>query len=105
MLGIIITGTGVLMGFAAILFFFKKGHDWGLSISSVFTLVMSIAFVIKLNDKCEKYKYTLYELKLSDNTIVRDSLCNEKEYFYDKKGTQYYKTSIVYSKKINTKKL
>ena len=46
---------------------------------------------------------TLYELKLSDNTIIRDSLCNEKEYFYDKKGTEYYKTNIIYSKKINTK--
>ncbi len=105
MLGIIITGTGVLIGFAAILFFFREGHDWGLSISFIFTLVISIVFAVKLNDKCEKEKYTLYELKLSDNTIIRDSLCNEKEYFYDKKGTEYYKTNIIYSKKINTKNL
>lgn len=108
MLGIIITGTGVLMGFAAtaILFFFRKGHDWGFPISFIFTLVISIVFAVKLNDKREKEekeKYTLYELKLSDNTIIRDSLCNEKEYFYDKKGTEYYKTNIIYSKKINTK--
>ena len=62
---------------------------------------MFIIFVVKLDGKCKKEKYTPYELKLSDNTIVRDSLYNEKEYFYDKRGTEYYKTNIIYSKKID----
>lgn len=62
---------------------------------------MSIALVVKLDGKYKKEKYTPYELKLSDNTIVRDSLYNEKEYFYDKRGTEYYKTNIIYSKKID----
>lgn len=50
MLGIIITGTGVLMGFAAILFFFKKGHDLELVISFILALVMSVIFAVKVND-------------------------------------------------------
>ncbi|WP_298822905.1 hypothetical protein [uncultured Capnocytophaga sp.] len=105
MIGIIVIGVVTLIGLIGIFYFFRRDSDWGFYISFVFAFVMSIAFVIKLNDKHEKEKYTLYELKLIDNTIVRDSLYNEKEYFYDKKGTQYYKTSIIYSKKIDTKNL
>lgn len=103
MIEIIVTGIGTLIGSIGIFYFFRKAHDLGLVISFILALVMSVIFAVKLNDKHEKEKYTLYELKLSDNTIIRDSLCNEKEYFYDKKGTEYYKTNIIYSKKINTK--
>ena len=105
MIGIIVTGIGTLIFSIGIFYFFKNDNDLGLCISSVCAVVMSIVFVVKLDNKCKKEKYTPYELKLSDNTIVRDSLCNEKEYFYDKKGTEYYKTNIIYSKKINTKNL
>lgn len=101
MIGIIITGIGALICSIGIFYFLKNDNDLGICISSICAIVMSIVFVVKLDGKCKKEKYTPYELKLSDNTIVRDSLYNEKEYFYDKRGTEYYKTNIIYSKKID----
>ena len=47
----------------------------------------------------EYYEY--YELKLSDDTIIRDSLQENNDYFYNDKGERYYKSNIIYSKKLN----
>lgn len=66
--------------------------------------VSAIMLAIYLQEKSiidKNKKFHLYELKLSDGTIVTDSLYSEKEYFYDKKGTEYYKTNIIHSKKLN----
>ena len=46
-------------------------------------------------------KNTIYEVKLSDITIIRDSLYNKNDCFEDKYGKTYYKSNIIYSKKLS----
>lgn len=73
-------------------------------ISFIFSIASLIMLAIYLQEQSvidKNKKFHLYELKLSDGTTVTDSLYSEKEYFYDKKGTEYYKTNIIYSKKLN----
>lgn len=102
--GIAITATMALIGFIGMLLFYRFGTFTGMVISFVFGVISSIMLAIYLQEQSvidKNKKFHLYELKLSDGTIVTDSLYSEKEYFYDKKGTEYYKSSIIYSKKLN----
>lgn len=108
MTGIIISGILVFIGFIGILYFNKLKNDSqliGLAVSILFTIIallaLSVNIEIKNRKKTTDEKFHLYELKLSDGTIVTDSLYSEKEYFYNKKGTEYYKSNIIYSKKLN----
>lgn len=103
-MGIIITATIALIAIIATILSYRYGTLIGMWISFIVFNVSAIMLVIYLQEKSnidKNKKFHLYELKLSDNTIVRDSLYNEKEYFYDKRGTEYYKTNIIYSKKID----
>lgn len=102
--GIVITGTMALIGLIGFLLFYKYGTLTGMVISFVFLIASCIMLAICLQEKStidKNKKFHLYELKLSDGTIVTDSLYSEKEYFYNKKGTEYYKINIIYSKKLN----
>ena len=42
-----------------------------------------------------------YELKLNNDVIIRDSLQESWNYFYNEKGERYYKSNIIYSKKLD----
>lgn len=55
----------------------------------------------KKNDISQKSHYEYYELKLSDDTIIRDSLQENNDYFSNDKGIKYYKNNIIYSKELN----
>lgn len=105
MLGIIITATIALIALIATILFYRFGDLKGrMETSFIIFNVSAIMLVIYLQEKSiidKNKKFHLYELKLSNGTIVTDSLYSEKEYFYDKKGTEYYKTNIIYSKKLN----
>ena len=105
MLDIVIIVAMPLIAIIAMILTFKIESVTG---SIIFFIVSIIALSILLisfqkKDSIDKNKkFQLYELKLSDGTIVTDSLYSEKEYFYNKKGTKYYyKTYIIYSKKLN----
>ena len=102
--GIAITATMTLIGFIGMLLFYRFGNYIGIVISFVFGIISCIMLAKYLQEQSiidKNKKFHLYELKLSDDTIVIDSLYSEKEYFYNKKGTEYYKTNIIYSKKLN----
>lgn len=102
--GIVITATMTLIGFIGMLLFYKLENYTGIVISFVFGIISCIMLAKCLQEQSiidKNKKFHLYELKLSDGTIVTDSLYSEKEYFYDKKGTEYYKINIIYSKKLN----
>lgn len=109
MIGITISGILVFIGFIGILYFNKLKNNSqliGLAVSILFTIIALLALSVNIEIKNRKKtttdeKFHLYELKLSDGTIVTDSLYSEKEYFYNKKGTEYYKINIIYSKKLN----
>ena len=104
MLGIIITATIALIALIATILSYRYGTLIGMWISFIVFNVSAIMLVIYLQEKSnidKNKKFHLYELKLSDGTIVTDSLYSEKEYFYNKKGTEYYKKYIIYSKKLN----
>lgn len=105
MLGIIITATIALIALIATILFYRFGDTKGrMETSFIIFNVSAIMLAIYLQEKSiidKNKKFHLYELKLSDGTIVTDSLYSEKEYFYDKKGIEYYKTNIIYSKKLN----
>lgn len=105
MLGIIITATIALIALIATILFYRFGDIKGrMETSFIIFNVSAIMLAIYLQEKSiidKNKKFHLYELKLSDGTIVTDSLYTEKEYFYNKKGTEYYKINIIYSKKLN----
>ena len=63
-----------------------------------FLIVMSMTtLIIKLLIPEKSY----YELKLNNDVIIRDSLQESWNYFYNDKGERYYKSNIIYSKKLN----
>ena len=91
--GIVITSTMALIGFIGMLLFYRFGTFTGMVISFVFGIISSIMLAIYLQEQSiidKNKKFHLYELKLSDGSIVIDSLYSEKECFYNKKGTEYY---------------
>lgn len=103
-MGIVITATIALIAIIATILSYRYGTLIGMWISFIVFNVSATMLAIYLQEKSnidKNKKFHPYELKLSDGTIVRDSLYNEKEYFYDKRGIEYYKTNIIYSKKIN----
>ena len=67
-------------------------------IVSVFLAIVAAPIVFFVQNK---EKNTVYEVKLSDNTIIRDTLYNKNDYFEDKYGKTYYKSNIIYSKKLS----
>ncbi|MBM0650970.1 hypothetical protein JMN10_05525 [Capnocytophaga genosp. AHN8471] len=68
------------------------------SIASLFLVILAAPIVLFYENK---EKNTIYEVKLSDNTIIRDTLYNKNDCFEDKYGKTYYKSNIIYSKKLS----
>ena len=68
------------------------------SIASLFLAIVAAPIVFFVQNV---EKNTIYEVKLSDNTIIRDTLYNKNDYFEDKYGKTYYKSNIIYSKKLS----
>lgn len=70
-------------------------------------LILSIILLLwdededKKNAISQKSHYEYYELKLNNGDIIRDSLQEGWDYFYNDKGERYYKSNIIYSKKLN----
>lgn len=63
-----------------------------------FLIVMSVTTTLMIKSIPEK---SYYELKLNNDVIIRDSLQESWDYFYNEKGERYYKSNIIYSKKLN----
>lgn len=59
------------------------------------------AFKKRLQEEKDSFSKSYYELKLNNGDIIRDSLQEGSDYFYNDKGERYYKSNIIYSKKIN----
>jgi hypothetical protein len=58
-------------------------------------------FAFKLQQEKDSFSKSYYELKLNNGDIIRDSLQEGWDYFYNDKGERYYKSNIIYSKKLN----
>lgn len=104
MLDIVIIVTMPLIAIIAMILSYRFESLTGTVISFIVSIIALSILMVFLGKKFpidKNKKFHLYELKLSDDTILIDSLYNEKEYFYNKKGTEYYKTNIIYSKKLN----
>ena len=102
MLDIVIIVAMPLIAIIAMILTFKIESVTGSIIFFIVSIIALSILLISFQKKDRNKKFHLYELKLSDGTIVTDSLYSEKEYFYNKKGTKYYyKTYIIYSKKLN----
>lgn len=59
------------------------------------------AFKKRLQEEKDSFSKSYYELKLNNGDIIRDSLQEGWDYFYNDKGERYYKSNIIYSKKLN----
>lgn len=64
-----------------------------------FLIVMSVTTTLMIKLSIPEKSY--YELKLNNDVIIRDSLQESWDYFYNEKGERYYKSNIIYSKKLN----
>lgn len=68
----------------------------------VMLLVTSMTYLAlkkRVQEEQKSFSKSYYELKLNNGDIIRDSLQESRDYFYNDKGERYYKSNIVYSRK------
>lgn len=65
------------------------------------TSMTYFSFKKRVQEEEKSFSKLYYELKLNNGDIIRDSLQEGRDYFYNDKGERYYKSNIIYSKKLN----
>lgn len=65
------------------------------------TSMIYFSFKKRVQEEEKSFPKLYYELKLNNGDIIRDSLQEGWDYFYNDKGERYYKSNIIYSKKLN----
>lgn len=75
---------------------------FGLLVIAIILIIIKI--IAKEVNVDETYGY--YELRLTNDSIVRDTLSfkSEANYYYNDKGVKFYTSNIIYSKKLKSLK-